>query len=173
MDGRREDLQRLHRPGKPWQSGTNESFNGTLRDECLGFEWFRSRPEAVVVIEAWRRHYNEVRPATLLAWLLDAERVQTESMPVAFDDGGAMRLRANVRRAPGSTRHVTHGRESEEIASNIAWVEIECDDGTFFLLYFSATGECLADTWHPSLEEAKHQAHVEFEIEDSDWKERA
>ena len=23
-------------PGKPWQNGTNESFNGKFRDECLG-----------------------------------------------------------------------------------------------------------------------------------------
>lgn len=83
-----------------------------------------------------------------------------------------MRLRANVRQATGSTRHIIHGRESEDIASNIAWVEIEPDDASFFLLYFSAAGECLADTWHPSLEEAKRQAHVEFEIEESDWKER-
>ena len=45
-------------PGKPWQNGTNESFNGKFRDECLSVEWFRSRAEARVVIEAWRRHYN-------------------------------------------------------------------------------------------------------------------
>jgi len=43
-------------PGKPWQNGTDESFNGELRDECLSLEWFRSRREAAVVIEAWRRH---------------------------------------------------------------------------------------------------------------------
>ena len=26
-------------PGKPWQNGTNESFNGRFRDECLSLEW--------------------------------------------------------------------------------------------------------------------------------------
>jgi putative transposase len=31
-------------PGKPWQNGTEESFNGKFRDECLSLEWFRSRP---------------------------------------------------------------------------------------------------------------------------------
>ena len=49
-------------PGKPWQNGATESFNGKFRDECLSLEWFRSRAEAKVVIESWRRHYNEVRP---------------------------------------------------------------------------------------------------------------
>lgn len=49
-------------PGKPWQNGTNESFNGKFRDECLAMEWFRNRIEAKVVIEDWRVHYNEVRP---------------------------------------------------------------------------------------------------------------
>ena len=49
-------------PGKPWQNGADESFNGKLRDECLSLEWFRSREEARVVIETWRRHYNHVRP---------------------------------------------------------------------------------------------------------------
>jgi putative transposase len=33
-------------PGKPWQYGDNESFNGKFRDECLSLEWFRSRAEA-------------------------------------------------------------------------------------------------------------------------------
>ena len=38
-------------PGKPWQNGTNESFNGKFRDECLSMEWFRNRLEARVIIE--------------------------------------------------------------------------------------------------------------------------
>lgn len=49
-------------PGKPWQNGTDESFNGKFRDECLNLEWFRNRLEAKVGIERWRRHYNEERP---------------------------------------------------------------------------------------------------------------
>lgn len=52
-------------PGKPWQNGSNESF-GRLRDECLAMEWFRTRAEAAVVIETWRRHYNDVRPHSSL-----------------------------------------------------------------------------------------------------------
>ena len=53
-------------PGKPWQNGMVESFNGKFRDECLSMEWFRSRVEAKVVIEDWRRLYNEVRPHSSL-----------------------------------------------------------------------------------------------------------
>lgn len=60
-------------PGKPWQNGVGESFNGKFRDECLNLEWFRSRTEAKVVIEQWRRHYNEVRPHSSLGYLTPAE----------------------------------------------------------------------------------------------------
>jgi putative transposase len=60
-------------PGKPWQNGTNESFNGKLRDECLSLEWFRSRREASVIIEAWRKHYNTVRPHQSLNYLTPSE----------------------------------------------------------------------------------------------------
>ncbi len=60
-------------PGKPWQNGSTESFNGKFRDECLSLEWFRSRAEAKVVIETWRRHYNEVRPHSSLGYQTPAE----------------------------------------------------------------------------------------------------
>jgi len=55
-------------PGKPWQNGLNESFNGKLRDECLDTEWFPNRREAVVVIEEFRKHYNQVRPHSSLGY---------------------------------------------------------------------------------------------------------
>jgi len=68
-------------PGSPWENGYNESFNGKLRDELLNGEIFMSLHEAKVLIERWRRHYNEVRPHSSLgyrppapvAWLLPAE----------------------------------------------------------------------------------------------------
>jgi len=63
----------LIEPGKPWQNGVAESFNGKFRDECLSLEWFRSRAEAKVIIEQWRRHYNEVRPHSSLGYLTPAE----------------------------------------------------------------------------------------------------
>jgi len=62
-------------PGKPWQNGATESLIGKFRDECLSLEWFRSRTEAKVVIESWRRHYNEVRPHSSLGYLTPAEFV--------------------------------------------------------------------------------------------------
>ena len=51
----------LIEPGKPWQNGTRERFNGTLRDECLSGEWFSLRVEDRVTIESWRRHHSEER----------------------------------------------------------------------------------------------------------------
>ena len=60
-------------PGKPWQNGDAESFNGKFRDECLSLEWFRSREEARVVIEVWRKHYNHVRPHSSLKDLTPIE----------------------------------------------------------------------------------------------------
>ena len=63
----------LIEPGKPWQNGLGESFNGKFRDECLSMEWFRNRTDAKIVIEAWRRHYNEVRPHSSLDNLTPAE----------------------------------------------------------------------------------------------------
>ena len=55
-------------PGSPWENGYNESFNGRLRDELLNGEIFYSLKEAQVVIEAWRREYNMVRPHSALGY---------------------------------------------------------------------------------------------------------
>ena len=63
----------LSDPGKPWQNGMDESFNGKFRDECLSMEWFRNRIDAKIVIEHYRQQYNEVRPHSSLGQLTPTE----------------------------------------------------------------------------------------------------
>lgn len=60
-------------PGKPWQNGKGESFNGKLRDECLSREWFSSVREAKAIIENWRKFYNTERPNSSLEYLTPEE----------------------------------------------------------------------------------------------------
>jgi putative transposase len=55
-------------PGSPWENGYIESFNGKLRDELLNGEIFYTLKEARVLIEMWRRHYNQVRPHSSLGY---------------------------------------------------------------------------------------------------------
>ena len=49
-------------PGSPWENGYVESFNGRMRDELLSREVFTILEEAKVLIEQWKREYNQVRP---------------------------------------------------------------------------------------------------------------
>jgi putative transposase len=79
-------------PGKPWQNGTDESFNGKFRNECLTVEWFRNRVEAKVGIERWRRQYNEERPHMSLGDQTPAEfKAQTKIKSGWLGEGPAMR----------------------------------------------------------------------------------
>lgn len=72
-------------PGSPWENGYIESFNGKLRDELLNGEMFYTLNEAKIVIEAWRRHYNTVRPHSSLGYRPPAPEVVTwpTTKPVA------------------------------------------------------------------------------------------
>ena len=49
-------------PGSPWENGYIESFNGKMRDELLNREIFTTLEEARVLVEQWRREYNQIRP---------------------------------------------------------------------------------------------------------------
>ena len=98
-------------PGKPWQNGATESFNGKFRDECLSLEWFLSRAQAKVTIEAWRRHYNQSPPA-FEPRLFDAGRVrrkaQSERRSPRFRNGPGRCGRRGLR-APARCSTVPHG----------------------------------------------------------------
>ena len=60
-------------PGKPTQNAYIESFNGRFRDECLNDHWFSTLHEARVLIEAWRKDYNSIRPHSSLGNITPAE----------------------------------------------------------------------------------------------------
>lgn len=59
-------------PGKPWQNGKEERFNGTVRDECLNMHQFYSVAEACVRLTTFREQYNHERPHSRLGYLTPA-----------------------------------------------------------------------------------------------------
>lgn len=61
------------RPGKPTDNPHIESFNGSLRDECLNVHWFMSLEDAKSKIECWRKDYNEYRPHSGLTYRTPAD----------------------------------------------------------------------------------------------------
>ena len=61
------------RPGTPTDNAHIESFNGSLREECLNTNWFMSLEDAKEKLERWRNDYNEYRPHSALTYLPPAE----------------------------------------------------------------------------------------------------
>jgi putative transposase len=78
------------RPGKPTDNAYIESFNGSLRDECLNTSWFLSIEDARDKIESWRKEYNEFRPHSSLG----------ERTPSEIEGAGQW-----MPRAPGKARN--------------------------------------------------------------------
>jgi transposase InsO family protein len=59
-------------PGSPWENAYSESFNSRLRDELLNGELFSGLKEAEVLLEQYRRAYNEERPHSSLGYVAPA-----------------------------------------------------------------------------------------------------
>ncbi|WP_424631363.1 hypothetical protein [Bradyrhizobium sp. SYSU BS000235] len=84
-----------------------------------------------------------------------------------------MRLRAKIRNVTGNTSHLRGGTTAE--AFNMTSlpdpraVEIVEQEGSFYLLRLDKRDECIADTWHQTVEAAKAQAKFEYEIKEVDW----
>ena len=54
------------RPGKPTDNAFIESFNGSVRTDCLNENWFLSLDDAKEMIESRRQDYKEHRPHSAL-----------------------------------------------------------------------------------------------------------
>lgn len=74
-------------PGSPWENGYIESFNARLRDEFLNGEIFYTLQEAKILIEAWRRQYNTIRPHSSLGYRPPAPEVLMWPAPPAVLKG--------------------------------------------------------------------------------------
>lgn len=61
------------RPGKPVDNAFVESFNGSLRRECLSQHWFLNLEDAQQTLRAWKEDYNNNRPHSSLGQLPPAQ----------------------------------------------------------------------------------------------------
>lgn len=75
-------------PGSPWENAYSESFNSRLRDELLNGELFSSLKEAEVLLEQWRRAYNEERPHSSLGYVAPAVFAKTCVPPAETKPAG-------------------------------------------------------------------------------------
>jgi putative transposase len=63
------------RPGKPTDNSYVETFNGSLRHECLNVHWFKTLAEAKQVLEAWRKGLQR-EPSSQFSQRHDAGRIR-------------------------------------------------------------------------------------------------
>ena len=64
-------------PGRLWQNGIAESFNGRFRDELLHAEIFTNLNDARTLGAYWRNEYNHKRPHSSLGYLPPARFAAT------------------------------------------------------------------------------------------------
>jgi len=75
---------RFLEPGSPWENGSNERFNGRLREELLAREIFYTLREPQVLVAAWRKQFNHFRPHRSLGYRPPAPpAVQPEAALIA------------------------------------------------------------------------------------------
>lgn len=79
----------------------------------------------------------------------------------------AMPLRPKVRHNVGLPREISEIPQKQFPTASMLLIE-ENDDGVF-LYRLSEAGNILGDTWHLTIEDAKHQAQYEFEGLVGDW----
>ena len=88
----------------------------------------------------------------------------------------SMKLRARVREVLESPANYIGTIIDGELApverlTDPDWLEISEEDGAFFLYYLDAELKCFADTWHQTLESAKREAEIGFDVRPKEWAE--
>ena len=75
----------LIRPGRPVENAFIESFNASLRKECLNSHWFQTLEEAKQKIEEWRKEYNRFRPHSSLGNMTPREYAENHDQQEASE----------------------------------------------------------------------------------------
>jgi transposase InsO family protein len=70
-------------PGSPLENGYIKLSNDKLRDELLDCEIFMTLFEAKVLIEQWRREYNNIRPHSSLDYKAPGTRGDCTRLPTS------------------------------------------------------------------------------------------
>jgi len=82
------------RPGKPYENGHIESFNGKFREEFLNRNIFKSILEAKVLATNWKNYYNKERPHSSLNYMTPEEYAK-KSTPSPH--GGLIKLSGSIK----------------------------------------------------------------------------
>jgi len=90
----------FNEPGKPVQNAFLESFNGTMRNECLNEHRFLDLEGAKELIETWRLDYNSQRPHSTLAGMTAGKFALAAQTPI-----GNLRSSASACAPPGQRDH--------------------------------------------------------------------
>ena len=138
----------LIEPGKPWQNGVAESFNGKFRDECLSLEWFRSRAEAKVIIEtgaATTTRYVRIRASATSrrrsSWLGSKPSVPSRNGPGRCGMWG-LRAPARCTTAPPGANAASRG---SRLKLSVVRESGQVEDSTLAVLHGTVPRESPAD----------------------------
>jgi hypothetical protein len=97
-------------PGSPWEQAYIESFHDKFRDEGLNRELFATLAEARVIIESWRKEYNQMRPHSAFGYLTPEEFGQLNGTATTSCDNQNGRLKTEdtgLRFAPAPMRDLS------------------------------------------------------------------
>ena len=76
---------------------------------------------------------------------------------------------SNVKHYKGVPPELTGGEDTRKEMSSALLLVIENKSDGVFLYRFDAKGQCVGDTWHMSIEDAKDQATYEYEGFAMNW----
>lgn len=69
----------------------------------------------------------------------------------------------------GAPPELTGGDDTRQEMGSPAYLVIEANPDGVFLYRYDNNGECVGDTWHMNVDDAKHQAEYEYESLLQEW----